>query len=560
MDFWKNEEENIPNNVQPLKTKKDEGQAINFDDFQNFENEADEKEKSEDLLQSQDFENSKNKIEENLFSQEEFSYHFQQQNQNNPNSNPFSQQNLSNHQMNEKQKHENPKIESIKVLKEEKQIEKNTKKIEPNKEMIYCSVHDEEGGFFYCRDCQSFNICVQCIVKGFHKSHDVLNLRNNQLNLKQKYGEILKKILDKKEELLRKDKRIIEQIENSNSMLNHNKHLIRVFFQEIRVNFEKKEKEFINKIEEISKKDLLNHQNTNDYIKKNINFIDDNLKNLGSLSNSDEFLIYKMILDGSLENLLKHVNSFNFDENLSNNLNKSQTQDEETLNKTMSKINNFLVKINDSLENCDIKFEDSIINHNLIERKQKIFEEFSKYNKQEEKPEEKTVLVSLQKAQDSISFRNTKAFNNSPPKEENPTLSRLRNEIKSMSPTKQIFHEYINNPISSSTHKEISNYFDKNKASIKVSSYSSFNAKATVIKRSYISPEINNMKNSFLNQRTLFQKNNYNTIKESKFFGVDELKNTLFEHDRPQRLKHFQNINKINMEKLTFKKEKRLFL
>ena len=74
MDFWTNEEVN-PKSIQPIK---EENQAINFDDFQNFDADAEEKEKSEDLLQSQDFENSKNRIYDNLFSQNDFGYPFQQ--------------------------------------------------------------------------------------------------------------------------------------------------------------------------------------------------------------------------------------------------------------------------------------------------------------------------------------------------------------------------------------------------------------------------------------------------------------------------------------------------
>ena len=196
MDFWAKQ---VPEDkTQTLKSKKSDPQAINFDDFQNFDNDpAEEKDKSDDLLQSQDLENSRNKIVENFLSNDDF--HFQ----------PPSNNNFTANLLIEKPKAEFVKKESMKLIKEERkpsfkrEISKNEQK-----ESVFCKIHDEEGGFFYCKDCQSFNICVQCIVKGFHKNHNVLNLKNSQFSLRQKYEEILNKLKEKNDEL---DHQIFEQ-------------------------------------------------------------------------------------------------------------------------------------------------------------------------------------------------------------------------------------------------------------------------------------------------------------------------------------------------------------
>ena len=107
MDFWAKQ---VPEDkTQTLKSKKSDPQAINFDDFQNFDNDpAEEKDKSDDLLQSQDLENSRNKIVENFLSNDDF--HFQ----------PPSNNNFTANLLIEKPKAEFVKKESMKLIKEER--------------------------------------------------------------------------------------------------------------------------------------------------------------------------------------------------------------------------------------------------------------------------------------------------------------------------------------------------------------------------------------------------------------------------------------------------------
>jgi len=558
MDFWAKQ---VPEDkTQTLKSKKSDPQAINFDDFQNFDNDpAEEKDKSDDLLQSQDLENSRNKIVENFLSNDDF--HFQ----------PPSNNNFTANLLIEKPKAEFVKKESMKLIKEERkpsfkrEISKNEQK-----ESVFCKIHDEEGGFFYCKDCQSFNICVQCIVKGFHKNHNVLNLKNSQFSLRQKYEEILNKLKEKNDEFQKKEKILNENMEKAKNVQSHNKHLVGVYFHEIREILDKKEKEFIEKIEEISCKNTINMKNSGDLIRKSVSFLEENLRNLMGLASSNEFALFKMILEGSLDSLMRNVGTH--DATLLNNITKCQTQDEENLNKTMGKMNKFLARLKDSIENNEQTIEASEdsrpkkpINHDPFELNKPVWDDF-KIN--ENNIEEKTILVSLAKPQDAI-FKlnnNFNTFNDNPPsKEKNGeqinrienSLQRLRNDLKSSSPTKTIFNEYLN-PYSSSN-KEKHNHFDSNmnRPGLKVSSFNNLRNKGLSIKRSYIAEEIN-LKNSFLNKRTLLKRNNF--IKDSKFFGFEEVKNSFFEVERTQRLQHFHNLHKNNIDKLTLKKDRKFIL
>ena len=596
MDFWINNEEiKVDSNI--LK-KEDPGQ-INFEDFQNFDNEVEEKEKSEDLLQSQDFENSINNKMDNLFSQDDFDYHFQptKSNQNMP----IVQQNVNNIPQSEIKK-----IQSLKEIKEEKKIDNDENRLEPNHE-IYCRIHEEEGGFFYCKNCKSFNICVQCIVSGVHKNHNVINLKNNQLTLKQKYDEIRNKLKEKNEELERKEKYISEKMNSSKNTLDHNKHVIGVHFQEIRINLEKKEKLFNQKIEELSNKSVINMKNSSDLIRKNINNLEDNIKKLDNLYVSNEYSLYKLILEGNLDSLIKDANLQ--DQNLINTFNKSEAQEEESFNKILMKINKYLSNIIDSLENeiFEEKVDLSEFHEELKKKNNDLFEiiyaPFDEQRLNINNLEEKTILVSLPKPQDSLNpqekdhankksfFKNinelsninvVKSFNENHintldknftniykkntenqfieyKENKSDNLIKLRNEIKSLSPRKRMLNEY-QNPFSSTTssHKEI-NHFDQYKYNTKLNSASnpSGHNKTIVIKKSYIETDLN-MKNSFLSNRTLFKKN---FMKESKFYGgVEDLRANIFELDRSQRLKHFQNISKSQMDKLTFKKNKKYVL
>lgn len=596
MDFWTKEE--LSPNPQPIQPKKEENQAINFDDFQNFDPE--EKERSEDLLQSQDLENSKNRLEDNLFSQNDFSYHFQQQ----------QNQILPTSVQEIKSKIELMKKASLKEINEEKRnISNNDEEInkimESPIQKTYCQIHEEEGGFLYCKSCKTFNICVQCIVKGCHKNHDVMNLKANQINLKHKYEENILKLKEKNEVFRHKGNNINDRKENAKIMVTHNNQMITAYFKEIYIKLSKKEKEFIERLEDISNKNLKNLEHFGELINKNTMFIQENLKKYGNLSSSDNFLLYKLVLEDTLDSLLKDLNSSDF--NLMNDFNKSQSLDEEIFNQTLMKINNFLGKINESLEISDQKFD--LIFENQKNNDNKNFIDIEKpqlYEKTLKNFEERTILVSLQKPHDLLNintndlknkkqgtpikksqnitnFNNSNNFESIPknlsqdlfkeqqyeqyPKNQNffkekseslnkveNSLQRLRNEIKSLSPSKQIYKEY-QNPFNSSSNKEIYNQVNLNRNAGKLSSFS-INQKNITIKKSYIEPDIS-LKNSFLSKRNLF-KSNY--FKDSRFFGVDDMKITFFESERPQRLKHFGKINQSNLDKLTFKKEKKFIL
>ena len=448
-----------------------------------------------------------------------------------------------------------------------KEISKNT-----NNEAIFCSIHDEEGGFFYCKDCQNFNVCVQCIVKGFHKGHNVLNLKNSQFGLRQKYEECLGKLKEKNEEFGRKDKILNENIQNSRNILTQNKHLVGVYFKEIKALLEKKEKDFCAKIEQITEKNVTNIKNSGDLIRKSLVFLDENIRNLTDLANNNEFMLFKMILEGSLDSLLRNVASH--DATLVNSISKIQAQDEEILNKTIGKISKVLTRVKDVIENNNDNIPEIFESRSQkTPQKQEKFElskpawdDFKINENHINNIEERTILVSLPKPQDNNQENNFfkmagnfKTFNENQGKAGNEnkrsienSLQRLKNEIKSLSPPKPIFHEYLN-PFAS-TNKEISD----GRKGLKTSSFNNLlGNKGSSVKKSYIVEEAN-LKNSFLSKRTLLKKNNI--IKDSRFHAFEEVKNSFFELDRTQRLKHFHNLNKNNIDKLTLKKDKRFML
>ena len=452
-----------------------------------------------------------------------------------------------------------------------KEISKN-----PHNEAIFCSIHDEEGGFFYCKDCQNFNICVQCIVKGFHKGHNVLNLKNSQFGLRQKYEECLGRLKEKNEEFGRKDKILSENIQNSRNILAQNQHLIGVYFKEIKVLLEKKEREFCEKIEQITEKNVTNIKNSGDLIRKSLVFLDENIRNLTDLANNNEFMLFKMILDGSLDSLMRNVASH--DVTLVNSISKIQAQDEEILNKTIGKMSKVLTRVKDVIENNNDNIPEIFESRSqkTPPQKQENFElnkpawdDFKINENHINNIEERTILVSLPKPQDNIiphqkepffkMATNFDTFNENQVRTGNDnkrsienSLQRLKNEIRSLSPPKPIFHEYLN-PFAS-TNKEI---LDGRKG-LKTSSFNNLlGNKGSSVKKSYIVEE-SNLKNSFLGKRTLLKKNNI--IKESRFHAFEEVKNSFFELDRTQRLKHFHNINKNNIDKLTLKKDKRFML
>lgn len=627
MDFWTNQAPET--NTQTLKPQTSDPQAINFEDFQNFDNDQEEINHSEDLLQSQDLESSRNKIADNFLLNEDFHFPVATNKNNNNLPSPINQnigqpQNVNKEFISgnqnlivEKPRGEFVKKESIKKIggdffsgedldfafsalpnptiaaghpnliekpkaevpkreipsKEErkpsirKEISKN-----PHNEAIFCSIHDEEGGFFYCKDCQNFNICVQCIVKGFHKGHNVLNLKNSQFGLRQKYEECLGRLNEKNEEFGRKDNILNENILNSRNILAQNKHLVGVYFKEIKALLEKKEREFCEKIEQITEKNVINIKNSGDLIRKSLVFLDENIRNLTDLANNNEFMLFKMILEGSLDSLMRNVASH--DATLVNSISKIQAQDEEILNKTIGKMSKVLTRVKDVIENNNDNIPEIFESRSQkTPQKQENFElnkpawdDFKINENHINNIEERTILVSLPKPQDKLPHpqeaffkmaSNFDTFNENQARAGNDnkrsienSLQRLKNEIKSLSPPKPIFHEYLN-PFAS-TNKEI---LDGRKG-LKTSSFNNL-LKGSSVKKSYIVEE-SNLKNSFLSKRTLLKKNNI--IKDGRFHAFEEVRNSFFELDRTQRLKHFQNINKNNVDKLTLKKDKRFML
>lgn len=558
MDFWIAEEVKA---VSPKpNTQSNENQGINFDDFQNFDNENEEKEeKSDDLLQSQELENSKNKIPAgNLFSQEELSY--QNQLQNIPN--------LSPDLMDASRKDEKKSIGFI----QQPENNKITKK------EIYCVIHDEEGGDFYCKDCKSFNICIQCIVKGLHKKHAVLNIKNSSSSLKIKFDEDLRTLKQIHEEFVKKQHFFTEKIDISKQTLNNNKRLIGVYFQDIRVKIARKEKELLEKIEEMNEKNCEKFKNQQHLMMKNTEVTRNYLENYEKIRKNNEFELFKFVLEDEFSITLQELQLK--DQSLFENDLKTHTMniEEDTSNKVLTQITNFLNNINDSLEKFDFNLQEDERNIALIQANRnantnhqkindavydlhkEIWADFKTFDNIKSNLGEKTIIVPIQ--QDFISNNHFSSFknesfnkNNNENNEEKTiksqvggknNLNYLKKEIQSISPKKQIFSE-LQNPFyssSSSKHSLIkgnsNNFWPNSKHS------------QTFVKKSFIENEANNMKNSFLNHRTKNFKSNL--VQGRKFFAVEDMKATLFENDRSQRLKHFQNVGKSNLDRLSSSK------
>lgn len=548
MDFWVSEEVK-PTSPKP-NNQPNENQGINFDDFQNFDNENEEKEeKSDDLLQSQELENSKNKIPAgNLFSQEEFSY--QNQLQNMPNMSPDLM------------------ILSKKGEKNSIGFSQQPEKMKNIKQEIYCAIHDEEGGDFYCKDCKSFNICIQCIVKGLHKKHAVLNIKNSSSSIRNKFDEDLKSLRQRHEEFIKKQNFFKEKIDNSKQALNNNKRLIGVYFQDIRVKIARKEKELLEKIEAVTEKNCEKLKNQEEKIRKNIEMTRNYVENFENIGKNNQFELFKTVLEDEFSTILQELQlkdqSFHENSIKAHNINI----EDEASNKILSQITNFLSNINDSLDKFDFNFQEDERNKPLIppnknSNNQKINDAVYDLHKEiwadfkifDNKPNtgEKTIIVPIQQNFLPNSFKNENFYKNNYENNdektlksqvgENNNLKNLQKEIQSISPKKQIFADLQNPFYSSSSLKH---------SLIKGNSNNTFFSHSqTFAKKSFIENETNNLKNSFLNHRT---KNFKSNLKGKNFFAVEDMKVTLFENGRSQRLKHFQNVGKSNLDRLSSSK------
>ena len=145
---------------------------INFDDFQNFDNEPSH-ENNTDELQSHDFENLglEQEIQETSNHQELFS-HEDEMNKilDFPN----------NQELNQKYENENASNKS---------------------QQIICYIHNEECGLFFCHDCNSFKICLQCVVKGMHSNHNITKMEQFFPLIEEKFNDFIL-FLEKKSNIL----------------------------------------------------------------------------------------------------------------------------------------------------------------------------------------------------------------------------------------------------------------------------------------------------------------------------------------------------------------------
>lgn len=145
---------------------------INFDDFQNFDNEPS-NENNADELQSNDFENLAlgNEIQETSNHQELFS-HEDEMNKilDFPNTQELNQ------------KYDNENVAS-------------------KSQQIICYIHNEECGLFFCHDCNSFKICLQCVVKGMHSSHNITKMEQFFPLIEEKFNDFIV-FLEKKSNIL----------------------------------------------------------------------------------------------------------------------------------------------------------------------------------------------------------------------------------------------------------------------------------------------------------------------------------------------------------------------
>lgn len=55
---------------------------------------------------------------------------------------------------------------------------------------IYCNDHPNEEAIFFCNTCETECLCVNCIVEGLHKDHDVFNVMKGFYLLKDKFKKI----------------------------------------------------------------------------------------------------------------------------------------------------------------------------------------------------------------------------------------------------------------------------------------------------------------------------------------------------------------------------------
>ncbi len=129
------------------------------------------------------------------------------------------------------------------------QVDKDPAVMEPQSLLTqtpeYCLDHPDEIANIYCFTCDVPCICVECLVSGFHKGHDVKNVKKALGSLHDMVDEILLKVKAKIESLVSTNQKLTQ---HEREMVDANAHLksqMQKAFDEVRARLDNKEKELL---------------------------------------------------------------------------------------------------------------------------------------------------------------------------------------------------------------------------------------------------------------------------------------------------------------------------
>ena len=119
-----------------------------------------------------------------------------------------------------------------------------------------CLKHRNEITNLYCFTCESSCICVECLVEGVHRNHNVKNVSKGSDILIDRINKFNEKINQKAYE----SKEVLNKLENEKksavSLMNANIESIQAKFQEIRLKIKQKEQEILKDYEKINKQKI----------------------------------------------------------------------------------------------------------------------------------------------------------------------------------------------------------------------------------------------------------------------------------------------------------------
>lgn len=138
-----------------------------------------------------------------------------------------------------------------------------------------CREHGEPITYL-CLECMSKSICTECVINGFHRNHEVLNIKKAYPFIYDKTHEIANYIDNKIKEFESKEQNVEQKMKDIIFLNDKYKNNINQSFNELRNILNKKEKEIISKTEN-TLNDILNNLNTY------INFIQNKIKILNKI-------------------------------------------------------------------------------------------------------------------------------------------------------------------------------------------------------------------------------------------------------------------------------------